>query len=73
MFVYESGIKAGREDGMKAGREDGMKIGREDEREKSIKILVNTLREHGVIDEQIVRSLMEKYGLSKEEAEGKLR
>lgn len=52
--------------------ESGIKVGREDEREKSIKILVNTLREHGVIDEQIVRSLMEKYGLSKEEAEGKL-
>ena len=64
MFVYESGIKI--------GREDGIKIGREDEREKSIKILVNTLREHGDTDEQIVRSLMEKYGLSKEKAEGKL-
>ena len=64
MFVYEGG--------MKTGREDGIKIGREDEREKSIKILANTLREHGDTDEQIVRSLMEKYGLSKEEAEGKL-
>lgn len=52
--------------------ESGIKVGREDEREKSIKILVNTLREHGDTDEQIVRSLMEKYGLSKEEAEGKL-
>lgn len=60
MFVYESGRKAGHEDGLKAGREE------------SIKILVSTLREHGDTDEQIVRSLMEKYGLSQEEAEGKL-
>lgn len=60
MFVYESGLKAGREDGLKAGREESMKI------------LVSTLREHGDTDEQIVRSLMEKYGLSQEEAEGKL-
>lgn len=67
MFVYESGRKAGREDGLKAGREEGLKAGREE----SMKILVSTLREHGDTDEQIVGSLMEKYGLSQEEAEGK--
>ena len=59
-FVYESGIRLGR------------KIGREDEREKNIKILVITLREHGVTDEQIVRNLMEKYELSQEDAEERL-
>lgn len=48
--------------------ESGRKAGREE----SMKILVSTLREHGDTDEQIVRSLMEKYGLSQEEAEGKL-
>lgn len=56
MFVYESGLKAGRED----------------EREESIKILVSTLLEHGDTDEQIAGILMEKYGLSQEEAEGRL-
>lgn len=48
--------------------ESGRKAGRKE----SMKILVSTLREHGDTDEQIVRSLMEKYGLSQEEAEGKL-
>ena len=55
-FVYESGIR----------------LGREDEREKNIKILVSTLREHGVTDEQIIKNLMEKYELSQEEAEERL-
>lgn len=72
MFVYESGLKAGREDGLKQGREDGLRQGREDEREESIKILVSTLREHGDTDEQIAGILTEKYGLSQDEAEKRL-
>lgn len=55
------------------GREDGIKIGQEKEKEKNIEILISTLRGHGLIDAQIASDLMEKYGLSKEEAEEKIK
>lgn len=58
--------------GIEIGREDGIKIGRKEEREQNLKILISTLREYGGTDEQIVKSLMQKYGLSRDEAEEKL-
>lgn len=71
-FVLNQGIEIGREDGIKIGRKDGIKIGREEEREQNLKILINTLHEYGGTDERIVKSLMQKYGLSRDEAEEKL-
>lgn len=68
-FVYGQG----REDGIKIGRKDGIKIGQEKEKEKNIEILISTLRGHGLTDAQIASDLMEKYGLSKEEAEEKIK
>lgn len=55
------------------GREDGIKIGQEKEKERNIEILISTLRGHGLTDAQIALDLMEKYGLSKEEAEEKIK
>ena len=74
-YEYEMRLKAkrDREAEDEFVLEQGKKIGREYEREKSIKILITTLRGHGLTDEQIVSDLMEKYELSKEEAEEKIR
>lgn len=81
-YEYEMRLKAKRDreaedefvlnQGIEIGREDGIKIGREEEREQNLKILINTLHEYGGTDEQIVKSLMQKYGLSRDEAEEKL-
>ena len=51
------------------GREEGIKV----EREKSIKTLVVVYRELDFEDEIIVKKLIEKYSLIKEEAEKYLR
>lgn len=57
------------EKGKIEGREEGIK----EEREKSIKTLVGVYRELDFEDEIIVKKLIEKYSLIKEEAEKYLR
>ena len=57
------------EKGKIEGREEGIK----EEREKSIKTLVGVYRELDFQDEIIVKKLIEKYSLIKEEAEKYLR
>lgn len=41
---------------------------REEERINSIKILVSSFRKHSFSDEEIIKELMESYGLSRDEA-----
>lgn len=77
-YEHESRLKVKRdreaemEYAYEQGQESGIREGREDEREENIKILVNTLRECSQSDEMIAKKLMEKYGLTQEQAEGKL-
>lgn len=74
-YEYELRLKAkrDREAEMDDAYEQGQEAGRETERERNIKILISTLREYGHTEEQIVQSLMEKYGISQEAAEEKLK
>ncbi len=74
-YEYELRLKAkrDREAEMDDAYEQGQEAGRETERERNIKILISTLREYGHAEEQIVQSLMEKYGISQEAAEEKLK
>ena len=39
-----------------------------EERINSIKILVSSFRKHSLSDEEIIKELMESYGLSRDEA-----
>ena len=73
-YEYEMRLKAKRDRKAEDDyvRRQGREEGREEEREKNIKILINTLHEHKFTDEQIVKDLMEKYELSREEAVKKL-
>lgn len=70
-YEYELRLKAKRD--REAEIDNAYKQGQEAERERNLKILINTLREDGHTEEQIVQSLMEKYGISQEAAEGKLK
>lgn len=74
-YEYELRLKAkrDREAEMDYAYEQGQEAGRETEREENLKILISTLREYGHTDEQIIKSLMEKYGISREAAEEKLK
>ena len=42
--------------------------GKEEERINSIKVLVSSFRKHSFSDEEIIKELMESYGLSRDEA-----
>ena len=42
--------------------------GKEEERINSIKVLVSSFRKHNFSDEEIIKELMESYGLSRDEA-----
>ena len=42
---------------------------REEERTNSIKILVSSFRKYSFSDEEIIKELMESYGISRNEAE----
>lgn len=44
-----------------------------EERINSIKILVSSFRKHSFSDEEIIKELMESYGLSRDEAEAPFR
>lgn len=67
------GVVKGRQEGREEGIAEGVVKGREEgikkEREKSIKTLVGVYRELDFEDEIIEKKLIEKYGLTKEEAE----
>ena len=67
------GVVKGRQEGREEGIAEGVVKGREEgikeEREKSIKTLVGVYRELDFEDEIIVKKLIEKYSLIKEEAE----
>lgn len=52
--------------------EEGKKQGLEEERENGIKVLIHSLHGIKADKEQIINVLMTEYGLSREEAEGKL-
>ena len=49
--------------------EDGVALGREEGREEGIFILISSLKELDIPDEQILNQLMEKFSLTKEKAE----
>ena len=53
------------EDGVALGREEG----REEGRVEGIFILISSLKELDIPDEQILNQLMEKFSLTKEKAE----
>ncbi|MDO4283861.1 MAG: hypothetical protein Q4C60_00870 [Eubacteriales bacterium] len=58
--------KEEREEGIMEGREVGLMEGREAEREKSIRIMAETLREFGIAREQAQEKIREKFGLPAE-------
>ncbi len=62
---FEKGKLEGIAEGVVKGKEEGIK----EEREKSIKTLVGVYRELDFQDKIIVKKLIEKYNLTKEEAE----
>ncbi len=67
----EAGMKKGMEKGVKKGMERGLKEGLEAGRKKGIiEGTVSTLAELGYDWEEIVAKIMEKYGLTREEADG---
>lgn len=68
-YEHELRLKAKRD--REAEMEYAYEQGQESEREENIKILVNTLRECNQSDKVIIKKLMEKYGLTQEEAEKK--
>ena len=65
---FEKGKIEGREEGIAEGVVKGREEGIKEEREKSIKTLVGVYRELDFQDEIIVKKLIEKYSLTKEEA-----
>lgn len=48
--------------------EKAVNKGKEEERINSIKVLVSSFRKHSFSDEEIIKELMESYGLSRDEA-----
>ena len=66
---FEKGMAEGVVKGREEGIAEGVIKGREEERKKSIKTLVGVYRELDFEDEIIEKKLIEKYGLTKEEAE----
>ena len=62
---FKKGKLEGIAEGVVKGKEEGIK----EEREKSIKTLVGVYRELDFQDKIIVKKLIEKYNLTKEEAE----
>ena len=63
--IAKDNFEKGMAEGVVKGREEGIK----EEREKSIKTLVGVYRELDFQDKIIVKKLIEKYNLTKEEAE----
>lgn len=53
---------------LEEGRAEGKTEGRKEEREEGIKVLVDSLRSFAIPDEEIIGKLIEKYQLTKDEA-----
>ena len=62
-----------KEEGMKEGMEQGIKQGIEQGIEQGIITLIHSMRDINATDEQIINALMTGYGLSREDAQEKLR
>ncbi len=67
-MLLEEGRVEGREEGRKEGREEGKTEGRKEERAEGIKVLIDSLRSFAIPEEQIIGKLVEKYQLTKDEA-----
>lgn len=70
MIDYEK--KESYEDGVAFGREEGRKEGRNEARKEGILALINSLSELNIPTEQIEEQLMQKFSLTKEEAQAYL-
>lgn len=69
---YERTLKSeGREEGREEGIREGMEIGRKQGIEQGIRCMVEVLRETGQPDADIIDKMVEKYALSREEAEAR--
>ena len=69
----EEGRQEGREEGRQEGREEGRQEGREEGLEEGVILgAIETMRDDGRSDEDILARLMKKYGLSRKDAEGYL-
>ena len=72
----EEGIKEGREEGKKEGikegreegKKEGIKEGREEGRKEGVRVFIESCQELGVLYEQVLEKLEEKFGLTKQEA-----
>ena len=75
-MTYEQEMKhqffLGKEEGRAEGLEKGLQEGHAKGLEEAIKGIVEILRSLGIKDEEIKNQLMEKYALSKEQAESYL-
>ena len=66
---FEDGKKAGRVEGEKLGRIEGEKIGRIEGEKIGIAALVETCQELGVSETDTIARLVQKFELTREEAE----
>ena len=66
--IKEEGRAEGREEGRAEGREEGRAEGRAEERENNIHNLVNSCEQQGFSMKQILKALMDTFGLSLETA-----
>ena len=67
----QDNLEKGREEGLKLGREqgleEGLELGREQGREQGIKMMIATLSDFHISQDQIRESLQKRYGLTAEE------
>lgn len=64
----QENIEKGIEQGVKKGMEQGVKKGMEQGVKKGMEAMVSALKDFGVNDADIIRTLQEKFELSREEA-----
>ena len=62
-------LEEGRDEGRAEGRVEGRAEGKKEERTEGIKVLIDSLRAFAIPDEDIVGKLIEKYQLTKDEAD----
>ena len=70
--LYDDAHQTGEKKGRKEGRIEGIKEGRAEEREKGDRDLIEILAAAGVPKEEIIKNLVQKRGLSEEEAKNKV-
>ena len=63
----QDNLEKGREEGLKLGREQGLEEGVELGREQGIKMMIATLSDFHISQDQIRESLQKRYGLTAEE------